>query len=372
MLTDPFSNLFSKRKGSMRYFLRVFLPMTALLILLSLLMYGMRAGRDSRELLSGFIVLSVPLLIVIFLVSLAIGQAWALREHAEASLRFAAQVMETTRDGIMVTDRQGVIEMVNRAFSEITGYAQEEVLGKGKDLLRSGHHDAEFYQKMETDLAEKGEWEGEVWNRNKNGAVYPEWLRMRVISSEAGQRIISVFSDISESKQSELNLQFMASHDPLTRLSNRSVFQNQLRHALALARRNRQMLAVLFVDLDNFNEINSTFGHSAGDRVLQGVANRLQMCVRESDTVARVGGDEFCIVLENLVNRENIIQAVERIMTTLAAPYQLGEQDYTLTASIGVSVYPDDGQDVESLLQQADIAMYRIKDRQKNNFEFFS
>ena len=372
MQTDPFSNLFSKRKGSMRYFLRVFLPMTALLIVLSILMYGIRAARDSRELLSGFIVLSIPLLIVIFLVSLAIGQAWSLREQAEESLTLVTQVMETTREGIMVTDGEGMVQMVNRAFSEITGYTPADVLGQKSDLLRSGHHDAEFYQKIEAALAEKGEWQGEVWNRNKSGMVYPEWLRIKAISSEAGARYMSIFSDISESKQTEMHMQFMANHDPLTRLSNRSVFQNQLRHALALARRNRQMLAVLFVDLDNFKDINSTYGHSAGDRVLQGVANRLQMCVRESDTVARVGGDEFCIVLENLVNRDNIVQAVERIMTTLAAPYQLGGQETILTASVGVSVYPDDGQDVESLLQQADIAMYRIKDRQKNNYEFFS
>lgn len=329
---------------------------------------------EVNDVLQGILVTDLPLLVAILIVSVVLGHAWSVREQADNAMSLTERVFESTSEGIMVTDSKSNILSVNKGFTAITGYLPAEAVGKTPRILKSGQHDDHFYRQMWEALRLKGFWQGEIWNRHKDGTLYPQWLRIRAMEDERRANIyyVAVFNDISERKQAERQMDYLTTHDTLTRLPNRSLFQNQLGHAIAVARRNRLHLAVLIIDLDNFKEINEIFGHALGDRVLQETANRLRMCLRESDTVARIGGDEFCVVLENLYDRENAIIAVERILNTLAAPYQLGEETRSVTASIGISIFPDDAEDVDQLMKFADTAMYQGKAQGKDNYYFYS
>jgi len=300
------------------------------------------------------------------------------RYFMEQRQNLLAQAFETTPEGIFITDANGVILLANRAFTEITGYGTEEVLGKDALEFHCDQRDAEFYRQMWHSLTLTGAWQGEIWNRRKDGEVYPEWVTISTLKDEKGRisNYIAIFADISTRKQAEERLRFLATHDPLTGLPNRELFHDRLNQALVRSRRARigqsekWKLAVFLLDLDNFKEINDTLGHGWGDQTLRVVAERLQSCVRKSDTVSRLGGDEFTILLEGIANRESCNIVANKVLNAISQPIELSGQVFRLTASLGISVYPDHGEDGETLLKHADVAMYRAKKHQ-GCFHFF-
>jgi diguanylate cyclase (GGDEF)-like protein/PAS domain S-box-containing protein len=274
----------------------------------------------------------------------------------------------------MVTDAAGVIESVNPAFTRLTGYGAGEVVGKNPSILSSGRHDKAFYQKMWQQISEEGCWQGEVWNRRRNGELFPELLTITAIHDDQGavSHYASLFSDISKLKESEEHIRSLAYYDPLTNLPNRRLFTDRLSVALAHAHRSEGQLAVLFIDLDRFKRINDSLGHSVGDGLLQEVATRLLAAVREDDTVARMGGDEFIILLSEVTEMESVIACARRITAAMGQPISAGGQELLVSCSIGISIYPDDGTDCETLVKNADSAMYRVKDEGRNNFQLYS
>jgi diguanylate cyclase (GGDEF)-like protein/PAS domain S-box-containing protein len=296
------------------------------------------------------------------------------RQLVHDQLRLAAQVFEHSREAIFVTDKQKNIISVNRAFTEITGYVPEEVLGKNPSIWNSGLQDAEFYRKLHTAIEEEGYWHGEIWNKRKNGEIFPEWLSISAIRNEKGEitNYLRISTDISGRKKDEERLQFLANYDALTSLPNRSMFVQRLNYALTHANRYNKQLAVLFIDLDRFKLINDTLGHDAGDLLLKDAAGRLRGCLRESDTVARLGGDEFVVLLTEFSQNRDVVGVAKKILETMASPFLLGGHECHITASIGISSFPGDSKDYQTLLKNADIAMYRAKEQGKNNFQFYS
>ena len=252
----------------------------------------------------------------------------------------------------------------NTAFTEIMGYTREEVLGRNPRLWSSGHHDQQFYRGMWLALEQTGQWRGEIWNRRKNGEVFPEWQHISAVKNEEGilTHHISVFSDISQIKEAQEKLDHLAHHDPLTGLPNRLLLLERLEQAIKNARRHNRMLAVVFIDLDRFKHVNDSLGHAVGDQLLRSVAGRLQESVREIDTVSRIGGDEFVLLLEDIEKTGDVLMLVEKLMHRLEDVHQLDDHDITVTPSIGVCLYPEDGTDTSTLLRHADAAMYRAKE----------
>jgi diguanylate cyclase (GGDEF)-like protein/PAS domain S-box-containing protein len=295
------------------------------------------------------------------------------RMEAEENQRLAAKVFDSSVEGILITDASSRIVTVNQAFTAITGYGIEEAVGKTPALLRSGKHTEDFYQQMWASLKEAGQWHGEIWNRRKGGETFLEWLTISAVKNDKGEttNFVAVFSDITTRKLAEERLNYLANHDALTGLPNRILFMERLALALAHAHRNRKMAAVMFFDLDRFKIVNDTLGHAAGDELLQEVARRVSCCLREDDTVARQGGDEFTVILEGLGNERDVAPVAQKIIDALAKPIDLGGQEVFVTASIGISVYPNDGPDAQTLVKNADAAMYRAKDLGKNNYQFF-
>jgi diguanylate cyclase (GGDEF)-like protein/PAS domain S-box-containing protein len=292
----------------------------------------------------------------------------------ENSLRLAASVFESSAEGILITDPQLRILSVNPALVSITGYQPHEVLGKTPAVFKSGRQDAEFYRQMWADIADAGFWRGEIWNQRKDGVVFPEMLTISVVR-DADDNIcnyIGSFFDISERKLAEERIQFLAHHDALTQLPNRTLLNDRLHQAIAKSRRNQDHTAVLFLDLDRFKLINDTLGHHVGDRMLTRVAEMLQGILRETETVARLGGDEFIIVIPELAEVERTATVARKVIDMLTVPLVIDGQVLHITASIGISLYPEDGTDTATLLSHADTAMYNAKDRGGNNFQFFT
>ncbi len=295
------------------------------------------------------------------------------RKHAEDQLRLAARVFHNSGEGILVTDAQARILTVNEAFKQVTGYSESEAIGNTPAMLNSGKHSPEFFEEMWKSIDKKGWWQGEVWNRRKNGELYPEWLTINCVRDADGQVVnyVGIFSDISLVKQSQQRIEYLATHDELTGLPNRMLYMDRLNIAIKKAERTGNKIAVLFVDIDNFKLINDTMGHDVGDILIKQVADLLKVCTRAGDTVSRFGGDEFTIIIE-ASGPEEVVAGAQRIVDTLSQPHMLrGEQVFT-TASIGISLYPDDATDGQTLLKNADIAMYRAKERGKNSFQFFT
>ncbi len=305
---------------------------------------------------------------------LGVFQDITVRMHAEEKLRQAAKVFESTMEGVMITDAGSAIVAVNPAFTEITGYTEAEVIGKNPRLRSSGHHDRTFYQAMWDSIRQKGSWRGEIWNRRKTGETYPEWLTINTVRDETGKiaNYVGVFTDISQLKRSEAELDYLAHHDPLTALPNRLLFNARLEYAIQRAQREGTSLAVLFIDLDRFKTVNDSLGHPAGDQLLRNVATLLGTCVRGEDTVARLGGDEFVIILEGVGNSRDASAVAEKLLRTLDNRYDLDGQAVFISASIGISIYPADGQDGTTLLKNADAAMYQSKEEGRNTFRFYS
>ncbi len=305
------------------------------------------------------------------------GTNMDMTEHrlAEERLRQAATVFETTREGVMVTNAEGRITMVNNAFSTISGYAEDEVLGKPSSLLNSGHHDAPFYAAMWQSLAETGYWRGEIWNRRKNGEIFPELLSIGAVRDGAGKVLnyVGVFADISKLKDSENKLNFLAHHDPLTQLPNRLKLMAALEHCVKTAQREQSGFALLMLDLDRFKDVNDSFGHAAGDELLRQVAARLRGQLREMDMVARLGGDEFVVLLERNTHPEDAGRIANEIITWLNKPWQLSKGvEVRIGVSIGISIYPEHGGTSEALLQHADAALYQAKQEGRGCFRYFS
>jgi diguanylate cyclase (GGDEF)-like protein/PAS domain S-box-containing protein len=305
---------------------------------------------------------------------------WALvsdiseRKQYEEQLLLLASVFENAVEGIVITDTEGTIQKVNPGFTTITGYSANEAVGKNPRILKSDHHDPEFYRKMWSDLQEKGIWSGEIWNRRKGGEAYPEHLSISAIRDSQGttSHYISIFYDLTEIKRGEKQLKHLAYHDALTGLPNRQLFIDRLENALSHARRDSTKLAVLFVDLDNFKNINDSLGHNIGDLFLQNIAKTLESCLREEDTVARLGGDEFIILLPGIKQALDGIEVVQRIFEAFAQPVSLKGKDLFTSASIGISIFPGDGLDAESLIKNSDLAMYRAKALGKNTYQLFT
>lgn len=305
-----------------------------------------------------------------------VGTVQDVTEQREAELRLhqAAKVFENTSEGVMITDAEQRIIAVNQAFTRITGYAEDEVIRREPKLLQSGRHDDAYYRQMWDAIQSRGRWQGEIWNRRKDGVDYPEWLNISVVRDDAGAVInyIGVFSDISSIKEAQGKLEYTAHHDALTGLPNRLLFRDRLEQALAMARRNGGGVALLFVDLDRFKVINDTLGHEAGDLLLQEVARRLLGCVREEDTVARMGGDEFVVIQKDVSQPESAALLSARMLAAIGTPFTLAGHEIVTSLSIGISLYPQDGRDASTLLKNADAAMYRAKEKGRNGYQYYS
>ncbi|MEW5770566.1 MAG: EAL domain-containing protein [Pseudomonadota bacterium] len=291
--------------------------------------------------------------------------------------RLFATVFDSNPAAILITDRGNNIIAVNPSFTRLTGYSAEEALGRNPSLLKSGRHDMAFYRSMWHDLHANGEWSGEVWDRRKDGTIYPKWLHIRAVPNpcrgDAGPAFyVASFTDESERKAAEEQIRKLAYHDVLTGLPNRLLLQDRLQHALASAQRGRHHLAVLFIDLDRFKNVNDSLGHAIGDELLKEVASRLRCCIRDVDTVARLGGDEFVVVLENLDEVGDVVGIANKIRTVFGLPITLESQTLHVSTSIGIALYPEDGADAETLMRNADTAMYQAKSAGRNNYQFFA
>jgi diguanylate cyclase (GGDEF)-like protein/PAS domain S-box-containing protein len=300
-----------------------------------------------------------------------------IRQYVD-DLQLAATVFDASSESMIVTDADNRIITVNPAFTAITGYSLNEVLGQNPNLLSSGKQDPAFYQAMWQMLNSVGHWNGEVWNRRKNGELYAEWLSINVIFNADGSKRLHValFSDITVRKQADELIWKHAHYDALTQLPNRRLLLDRLEHALALNARSGRRGALLFIDLDNFKVINDTLGHDAGDMLLQQVAQRLCRCVSEGDTVARLGGDEFVVLLadvggEDTDSRLGVESIGNKMLSVLSQPFHLGVGEHISTSSIGATLFDGNAYQVEMLLKQADIAMYQAKNAGKNTLCFF-
>ncbi len=297
------------------------------------------------------------------------------RIRATAKLSQAAAVFESTREGVIITDLTPRIVSVNRAYTEITGYSESEALGRNPNLIKSGHQDADFYQAMWGSLLQSGHWQGEIWNRRKNGELFPQLLTVSTVYNGEGMpsHYVGVMTDISQIKRSEERLEHLAHYDPLTDLPNRLLLQSRLQHALDRAERMGQRVAVLFVDLDRFKNVNDSLGHPVGDELLQAISQRMLGRLRDDDTLGRLGGDEFLLVLEDVERPEDVAVVANTMIKLMEQPLTLkGGQDIYIGASIGISLFPDDGRSVTELIQHADAAMYQAKDQGRNTYRYYT
>ncbi|MES2048719.1 MAG: EAL domain-containing protein [Pseudomonadota bacterium] len=295
------------------------------------------------------------------------------RKRSENENKLAATVFAHTADGIIITDEKAKIVSVNLAFTTITGYTAEEAIGQNPNILHSGRQDAAFYEAMWQSILDSGTWQGEIWNRRKNGEIFPEWQTITSVKNVNGEIInfVSVFSDISVIKRSQAEFEHLAHFDALTELPNRVLFKDRVAHALGQAQRSKKKLAVILFDLDGFKTVNDSLGHPVGDRLLQLVAQRLKTCVRTEDTVARLGGDEFAVLLSDLDNGEDAIQVARKILLASQEPYSVEGHAAIVTTSIGIAIYPDDAENNNDLIRNADAAMYEAKAKGRNTYRFY-
>jgi diguanylate cyclase (GGDEF)-like protein/PAS domain S-box-containing protein len=296
------------------------------------------------------------------------------RKRAEEALQLAAEVFDHAGEGVLVTDEHNRIIAANPAFVQITGYALEEVLGHDPRIFSSGRHDKEFYRAMWQDISGRGFWEGEIWDRNKNGEIHAKHLTISVIRDESGRpyRYVGLFTDITQRKQSEELIWRQANFDTLTGLPNRQMFHDRLEQEAKKSHRTGRPMALLLIDLDHFKEVNDSLGHQKGDMLLMDAAGRIVSCVRESDTVARLGGDEFVVILSELEDLESIDRIAQELVEKLGASFKLGPDEVYVSASIGISLYPEDTVMLEGLLKNADQAMYSAKRDGRNRFSYFT
>ncbi|RKT44793.1 sensor domain-containing protein [Thiocapsa rosea] len=297
------------------------------------------------------------------------------RKAAEERLRLSAAVFENTSEGVIITDTTPTIIAVNPAFTEINGYSTEEALGRNPSLLKSGKHEQPFYEEMWRALLDRGHWRGEVWNRRKDGEIYPQWVNINAVRSELGQttHYVGVFSDLSDVKRSEAQIERLAHRDPLTDLPNRLLFRTRLEQALLRASTSRARVGMLLVDIDGFRHINDSLGHAVGDLALREVAKRLTALVRIDETVARLSGDELALLIEcdeDIDTRAALM--AERIRESLNKPFTVKGAELFMSASIGIAIYPEDGTDVSELLQNCDAALYQAREAGGNGYRHYA
>jgi len=293
---------------------------------------------------------------------------------SQEKLLQAAVVFESTSEGVVITNTEQEIVAVNNAFTQITGYMEADILGEKASILKSGRHDVTFFEKMNKHIELYGEWQGEIWNRRKNGETFPELLTINKVENGKGEitHYVGVFTDITAIKQSEAELSYLAHHDPLTGLPNRLLLNSNLKQIIDRANRKHQQIGVLFLDLDRFKNINDSMGHPQGDRLLEVVATRLTSSIRDMDMIARLGGDEFVIIADNLGHVSDALHIAENALASLNNPFHINGHEIFVNASIGISVFPKDGKDTETLIKNADAAMYRAKEKGRNNSQFYT
>jgi len=296
------------------------------------------------------------------------------RVHNEERQRLADAVFENTTEAVIVTDAEGRILRVNPAFTQITGYESGQVLGHDPRLLKSGRHDETFYTRMWQSLSSEGHWRGEIWNRRRDGSVFPAWQTISAVHDHGGvlRQYVSLMSDITPLKEIQQRLDYMAYHDALTGLPNRHLLSDRLEHAIIRARREGELVGVLFLDLDRFKNINDSLGHPLGDELLRAVSERLVSAVRESDTVARLGGDEFVVVAETVEDEARLAVLADKLLAVFHRPFQVQGHELSVDASVGISVFPVDGEESAILLRNADTAMYRAKASRRNSYVFYT
>lgn len=296
-----------------------------------------------------------------------------LKENRER-LQQAAAVFDCTREGVLVTDAQGLIVHVNRAFMEITGYSREDVMGERPSLFKSGRHSSNFYQQVFQTLERTGEWSGEIWNRRKSGEIYPQWQTIRVIHNDQGQvsHYVAVFSDISAIKDSEHELAHLAHHDPLTDLPNRLLFTDRAEQALASAQVHKRGCALLLMDLDHFKIINDSLGHNVGDQLLKAVGERLKGLFGPGMTLARLGGDEFAVLAESCPQVVQAAALAQRMLDAMKEPFVFDGNQLFISASIGISLFPSDALSAEQLLRNADSALFKAKSAGREGYALYT
>ncbi len=288
--------------------------------------------------------------------------------------QLAQKAIENAREAVVFTNDKGLIVDVNEAYMLITGYQREELIGKNPNVLKSGRHDRAFYQEMWRQIKEFGSWSGEVWDRRKNGEIYPKWLIINAIASEDGitTGYVGIFSDLSEQKKAEKKLEDLSFYDSLTHLPNRVLFRDRLSVGISIAKRDKHQLAVLLIDLDRFKIINDSLGHNVGDELLEMIAQRFLTLGRESDTVARLGGDEFAVLLPELSHAEDASVVAQNFIDSLQEPFCLEGHCINIGTSIGISIFPCDGVDVDGLIKHAELALYKAKEHGRNHYQYFS
>jgi diguanylate cyclase (GGDEF)-like protein/PAS domain S-box-containing protein len=296
------------------------------------------------------------------------------RKKNEERIRLAAKVFESKSEGIVITDVEGTILHVNDAFCQITGYTREEVIGRNPRIMKSERHGKEFYKQMWQDILTKGFWQGEVWDRRKDGEIYPKWLSISAVKDDQGNltHFVAIFSDLTVVKKTEKKIDFLTNYDYLTGLPNRFLFKDRLRQAIVQAKREQKKIGLIYLDLDGFKLINESLGHVVGDQLLKQLGERLKKLIRETDTIARLGGDEFALILTKLEKTSNIALIAQRIKMVVSRPFIVQGHELFITVSIGIAIYPDDGQNEEILMQNVDTALYQAKAEGKNNYKFFS
>jgi len=301
-----------------------------------------------------------------------VGAAIEKASNLLALRTLAANVYHNISDGIVVTDPSGTIVSVNPAYCTITGYSAEELIGANPHIIKSNRHQADFYRGMWDAITRDSCWQGEIWDRRKNGSLFLAGETITAIRDDSGriEHFVGVMSDITEAKQAEESIRHQAYHDPLTNLPNRSLFMDRLRQEITRAHRHKVVMTLLFIDLDRFKEINDELGHDVGDELLKIAATRLTGCARESDTVARLGGDEFTAILSDLGGRDDAARMAQKMLDEMCRPFCIGKHELRISASIGIALYPDDGDSAASLLKAADAAMYEAKRGGRSAYSF--
>ena len=315
--------------------------------------------------------------LVIYLMAARFARAHQLQQPLKENrerLRQAAAVFDSTREGVLVTDAQGLIVHVNRAFMAITGYQREDVMGQQPSLFKSGRHSSNFYQQMFQNLERTGEWSGEIWNRRKSGEIYPQWQTIRVIQDDQGHvsHYVAVFSDITAIKNSEHELAHLAHHDPLTDLPNRLLFTDRAEQALASAQHHKRGCALLLLDLDHFKIINDSLGHNVGDQLLKLVGERLKGLLGPGVTLARLGGDEFAVLAESCPQVGQAAALAQRMLEAMKQPFIFDGHQLFISASIGISLFPNDALSAEQLLRNADSALFKAKSAGREGYALYT
>ncbi len=295
------------------------------------------------------------------------------RREQQQKLLLAQKVFEHCAEALMVTDADGLIVDVNEAFTRISGYEVGEVIGKTPRILKSGRHSSAFYERMWANLRDTGSWSGEVWDRRKNGEEYPKWLSIAAVRDVQGTitNYVAAFEDVTSRKEAEERIQALAHHDHLTGLPNRLLLRDRFSLAMKARKRTGRAMGFMFLDLDHFKRVNDSLGHRAGDELLVAVVERLRHVLREGDTISRQGGDEFVVLVNEIDSPDDVARIAEKIIGALQDPIEIGDWSLTTTASIGIAMVPQDGDDFDALLQRADTAMYRAKEQGRGSYAFF-